>query len=320
MLCEKFGAYLWLKHAKAKVVLTDPVTKMDEKILEQIQDKNILIVGSYYRDNMDEIYARAKSVLVFYNNDDVSAKSDDGKIHFYKNNNVLTYRLCDPKNKYKYILESDTENKLVNHIIYVADECTGFATYSIETLGLDHQECYKIPAKHFDSYLYGFPDEATLNFQYGFYALEMKEDMDKFKAIIEHKDLIATMLLNGQEIRLRNAGVTQARLENSTEVVVDYKDRTYKMRVAIGDSPIVDSCIKLADNATDGIGCLVRFDLQTRKVFYSIRKSARADPNLRMGEFIREVFGCGGGSKIQAGGSKGVQNLDPLFDFIGLPK
>ena len=325
ILCEHFGAYLWHKYAKAKVIVTDPLTKMDEKTLEKIQDKNILIVGGYYKDNMDEIYARAKSVEVFYNNDDLQFQSTDkGKVTLYKTNpgttnlSIISYRLFDEKNKYKYILESDTQDTK-NNVIYVADEHTGFATYSIETLGIE-QECYKIMATRFDSYLYGFPSEKTLMFQYGFYSLEMKEDMDKFKAITENPNLIENILLIGQKTRLVNATITKQRLENSTEVAVDYQGKEYKMRIAVGDSPIVDSCILLADNATDGIGCLIRFNLQTKKIFYSIRKSAKADPNLKMGDFIREVFGCGGGSKIQAGGAKDVNNIEQLFNFMGLKR
>ena len=92
------------------------------------------------------------------------------------------------------------------------------------------------------------------------------------------------------------------------------------MRIAVGDSPIVDSCILLADNCVDGIGCLIRFNLKTRKIFYSIRKSAKADPNLKMGTFIREVFGCGGGDKIQAGGSRDASYMEQFFNFIGLKR
>lgn len=319
IMAEMFGAYLWNHYVKIEVIKTGQITKMDESMLEKIKDKNILIVGGYYKDNMDDIYKVVKNVEVFYNTSDFLVTGDlsvdDSRIVIGHNHT----RYKQDKKEYEmnpYTFTNTTTSESNHNIIYVAGNLTGFCTFTLKYLRemmpitLKYNNIFLNMVEYFDSIMYGFSSDEALCFQYGFYGFlpEAKDDVFvKFSYIRQRPELLDTLMEDGKKKRNDNLMVAKTRLACSTEMKVIYNDKSYQIRVAIGDSPIIDSCILLAEHSPDGIGCLIRFDLaegKKGKTLFSIRKTAKADSLLDMAQFIKHVFGCGGGSDVQAGGSK----------------
>lgn len=70
--------------------------------------------------------------------------------------------------------------------------------------------------------------------------------------------------------------------------------------VAIGDSPIIMTCLLLTENSPSGVGLLFRYDLNTGKTFISGRSTKES--SIDMGLLMRELI-QGGGTRAMGGGS-----------------
>jgi hypothetical protein len=261
MLAECFGAHLWNKMSDIKIMVTDAVTEMNNSMLEEIKDKDVLIVGGYYKNNMKPIIYAAKNLTIFYNNSDKYNQSND-------------------------------------YIALVADKNKGFASWTVEQLKISDDYILRI-ADYLDQYLYGHPSEEALCFQNGVYMLNGVTDLEKIKTIKNHED-IENAIEKGREKRINNLRIAKNRADWSTELPLKFNNNVYNVCVAIGDSPIVDTCIVLADRSSSGIGLLLRYDLKSKRTYLSARVKHGVEVN--MGEFMHSLVG-GGGSYVMGGGS-----------------
>jgi len=269
ILAETYGAWLLNDKLNTEIIQTDQITTLPQDILDKIKGKKVFIVGGYYSKQLEEIYNNTtQSITVFYNNgDDISYS-----------------------------------NKL-NHEFYMASQSSGFCYFIMKYLDITDSWKVKL-ADALDEVMCGFPSEESLQIQYGFYSYypEAKDNYEKFNSIDDV--MLIGIIENGKNKRNDNLMTAKTRVRDSKLLTVLYEEKEYIIRVAIGDSPIMDSCIALAEASPSGIGLLVRFDLAKTKTLYSIRKvDLDINKNLNMGNFISTVFKCGGGSYVMAGGS-----------------
>ncbi len=246
MLNEVYGAYLWRTHKKIDTLITEPITKLSlSNIEETIKNKNILIVGGYYHDNMEPITASAKKVTVFCNSSDAS------------------------------------ELKQVNYEIIIAKEGKGFLTWTIDQLKITDPVTYGIIG-HLDDYMYGFPSSADIYFQAGLHAINLPTNLDKLLTIKTLEDIIKTCEY-GKTLP-SNKETAQKRLDTAVEVELSYDEKKYGALVAVGDTHLVETCMLLAERSKSGVGILLRYDLKHGRTFFSCRvtKESSLDAGLIM--------------------------------------
>ena len=199
---------------------------------------------------------------------------------------------------------SDKINEEVDHIIIKASENKGFCTYALRVIEpLYFSSLMGKICEHFDDYLYGFTTEESIFFQNGVYCLELdKKGGFDYLFSIEYEKIIKM----GKEKMKESIEIAEKRVEEA--VVKDING--HEVSVALGDSPIVLSCIKLAQKT--GIGMLVRY--KDNKTFVSCRVTKESGDNA--GLLMSEVMN-GGGSKAMGGGSiDGILSIDQLFEYF----
>lgn len=264
MLAELYGAHLWHLHRGSDLLTTPPVTQMDQGLLDKIKGKNILIVGGYYRANMGPILEAAKEVTVFYNS-------------------------------------SDADESVSGYNFVTSLEFTGFLTWTVQQLGLQDDKASPVlrMAHYLDEYLYGYPSEESMCFQNGVYVIDKDNDLEKILTIKSIEDIEAT-IVKGKEKRINNRRIGEQRWKCAKQLTFKAGDETYSALVGIGDSPIVDTCLLLAEKSPSGIGMLIRYDINTGKTFISTRttKESGVDAGILMKKLVK-----GGGSKPMGGGS-----------------
>jgi hypothetical protein len=259
MLAELYGAHLWATHTNTEIFDTSALTEMTPDQLEKIRNKNILIVGGYFKSNMKPILAEAKEVTVFFNT-------------------------------------SDLDDQQPDHKFITAEPLSGFLSWTIQQLGIV-ESCTVQIAKYLDEYLYGYPSEESLCFQNGVYTIDKPSDLERLLTIQSNKDIEST-IAKGKKKRVANLRIAQQRLEASKQFIVYFDGKPYPATVAIGDSPIVDSCILLAQQT--GIGILFRYNLAAKKTFLSCRTTKES--GIDAGHLMKQLVN-GGGSVPMGGGS-----------------
>lgn len=262
MLAESYGAYLWNKHRGCEVGFTPSITELHELMLEEIKDKSILIVGGYYQSNMDPIIKVAKEITVFYNSSDI------------------------------------TQDVVSNYKCIRANEFTGFLTWTTKILNIEDDHILMI-SQYLDEYIYGYPSNDALCFQNGISVIDKDNNWDKMSTITSMED-IRQIVIKGKENTITNKRIAYQRFGSSEEITFNIGDKSYSACVSIGDCPIVDTCLLLADQSSDGIGMLFRYDMKARKTFISTRSTQES--NINAGLLMKQLIG-GGGSKSMGGGS-----------------
>lgn len=261
MLAELYGAHLWMVQCGCELLVTAPVTQMTSDLLDKISGKRILIVGGYYSSNMSAILDAAKEVTVFYNSSDV--------------------------------------DELVKGYQFITSvEFTGFLTWTVQQLNIQEPYILRM-SKYLDEYLYGYPSDEAMCFQNGVYVIDKDNDLDKILTIKSNDD-ISPVIVKGREKRINNRRVAEQRLKTSKQLTFKAGDEIYTCLCSIGDTPIVDTCLLLAEKSNTGIGVLFRYDINTSKTFISCRTTLDSgiDAGLLMKKWIH-----GGGSKPMGGGS-----------------
>ena len=259
MLNEEYGAHLWKTLTGAEVLTTDPVVKMTESYLEQITGKRVLLVGGYYRDNMDPIVERAKSVFIFFNtSDDVQPNSE-----------------C-----------------------VIAKEGVGFLMWTVKKLNIVDVVTNHI-AQYLDEYLYGYPSDESLCFQNGVYVIQQPTEVEKILTV-KTEDDITRVLEQGRIKRINNLRIAIIRLGNATEIAFTLRGVSHSALVVIGDTPIVDTCLLLAEKSQGGLGIMFRYDLEKKRTMISAR--ATKESGIDAGQLMKALV-KGGGSKPMGGGS-----------------
>lgn len=139
-------------------------------------------------------------------------------------------------------------------------------------------------ARYLDDYLYGYPSEESLCFQNGLYAIDKDDDLDKILTIKSNEDINA-IIAKGREKRINNRRISGQRLKCVKQLTFKAGDETYS---ALGDTPVVDTCLLLADKSPSGIGMLFRYDINTGKTSISTRttKESEVDAGLLMKNLV----------------------------------
>jgi len=265
MLGETFGMLMLHNENGTNLVFARQGTDtFDATFLRQAQGKTILLVGAYFKHELPAVIKVAKHVTVFYNTSDVAADEKDAG---------------------------------GSYTAVQATPDTGFATWVCNQLKVEDKSYLREMAERIDRYLYGFPSDDDCCFQNGVYVSAGATDLEKL-ALIRNSDDIVRTIAAGRQKRLANLAIAQARLKTATKLEIPYGDKTYTALAASGDSPIVDSCIVLADHSPSGIGLLVRHDYVARKTLLSMRVTSAS--KLDAGAIMRDLFG-GGGSMPMGG-------------------
>ena len=166
-----------------------------------------------------------------------------------------------------------------------------------------------------DSYMYGFPSEESLCFQNGIYVINAQTDLEKI-ATITSNEMVDFTIEAGKPKRIANRRIALDRVSKAIKLEVDDDSdgelKTYMVAFGMGDSPIVDTCIALAESSSSGIGILLRYDFSQRKTFISCRVTEES--GLNAGKIMRLKFG-GGGSRSMGGCS--IPGLHFPEDLVG---
>ena len=191
------------------------------------------------------------------------------------------------------------------HTIVRAESNRGFATYAVKKASVNDGLLGDI-AEWLDEYLYGFPSQQSLQFQNGIYTLDAPTDIEKLKLVIDGKHDIVDVLERGAKKRAEhNLVIAGERFAAAKEYTVLGK----KVLVAVGGSPIVDTCLMLCKPT--GIGMLVRYDEEKQRTLVSCRVTEESGENA--GTIMQQFIG-GGGSRPMGGGSvPDILTLDELF-------
>jgi hypothetical protein len=267
ILAEAFCADLiQTNYPQVELMGTDPITKMDDTGRERIVGKNVLIYGGYYRENHLDIVTRAKSVTCVVQEDEESKDWIE---------TVRLIHACPCDWTIKTIMQNET---------------------GTSTIKKHHIEI----GNHLDNYLYKYPSEDDLNFQNGVYTIDGPTDLDKVKQINTMED-IAYCVVRGKEKRKQNDRIARSRFARSILAKKKFGDSTIEVRISEGDSPIVDTCILLAQHSPDGVGILARHDYKLKKTLLSI--CCLEASGMKASRIAKEWIG-GGGSPFMGGGSR----------------
>lgn len=190
---------------------------------------------------------------------------------------------------------SSDEPAREEHKFYQIEHADGFATWTANKVGIDASDFHFKIAKYLDDYQYGYPSEEALCFQNGVYVIDKSTDYEKLMSIGNIEQVIEA----GRQKRISNMRIAEQRLKGALEFSV-LVDKPCGALTAIGDSPIVDTCLLLAEKSKGGIGFLFRYDLAKNKTFISCRVNEQS--GLDAGKIMQKLVG-GGGSKPMGGGS-----------------
>lgn len=288
IIVEELGAEWWKQYVQRQnlnvdVITTEHITEMDSNLLSRIKGKNVLLVGGYYRNNMDSIRQAAKNVFVFLNSSDMESQRE-----FFKEKEILR----NTKGFLSFVLTFVTDKDPVKEAI----------------------------AEYLDDCLYSsYPNEISLHFKNGVYAIQGNSDLEKIQTIKTLQDVEKT-IEQGKKKREDNLFFAKGRLSRSKIYLVMYEEDIYQVRASIGDTAIEDSCRVLAENSPNGLGFLFRYDLSRKPQETHITCASTKSCKISAGALMNFLVG-GGGSKAIGGGS--VDSLvfpDQFFEKLFLEK
>lgn len=144
-----------------------------------------------------------------------------------------------------------------------------------------------------DGYLAGEFSDTNLNFQAGVYGLSDTNHVDRVTRLAECVNL---NLIIEAGIGLRKPLKCTAAARAKTSVAISYGD--ISIQCAAGDSPIVESCIALAELSPNGIGMLVRHNYKVNRTMISLY----SNDSINVANIAAKLVN-GGGSAYMAGGS-----------------
>lgn len=279
MLAENFGAWLLKQESpQTQVLQTDAQVSLKEYELEIIRDKKILIVGGYYTNSMKSIKEVASSGCVFLNEGDAIPPA------------------------------ATNWDVVLSPVIG-----RGFATVALTQIDKRfHTEVNLKIVNYLDQYLYGWPSNEAMAFQNGIYLIDCETDLEKLLTIRTEKDVEDT-IANGETKRRANFRIAQQRFDTAIPCKIALpNDLKLTALLAIGDSPIVDTCAVLAEHSENGVGILMRYDLKRNRTLISVR--VRDNTCVRAADVASSLCQGGGGSHAMGGGSiEGFQRPTDLF-------
>jgi hypothetical protein len=228
-----------------EIIHTDALTKMDDATLEKVRGKDALIYGGYYRgvENHKAILEKANSMTVVIQDEDMKNKKEWMEIV-----TLISGKPCE-----------QTLNLLSLH----------FGEEKEKTLERIGGTFHRRICHHLDMYLYDYPEDDDINFQNGVYIIDASNDLEKIK-LIQSDQGVSACIEKGKQKCQNNLGVAQQRVNKSIEIQKLIGGKPIAIRVAEGDSPIVDSCRLLAKNSSSRVGAMFRHDIRLGKTFVSI--------------------------------------------------
>lgn len=278
-ISDYLGALIFRTCSGCLLAGTEDLTEPDEILINDIINKDVLIVGSYYNGFISKIKGQCNKLEVYYN----SYESQD---------------------------EDDVE-----HDSYKGDPYTGFSTFSVKfnnaKLREMDEESYNILSnisRLIDDYIYGFPSEESLNFNAGVHGLSNEiSNIEKLALVTNKKISIEDVIKRGKENRGYNLPVIKQRVKLAQRATV-CNDK-YQINVCLGDDNIFDTCLALCKET--GIGMIINFDTEQRKTNVYCRVSKES--GYKACEFIKEYLG---GTGTLTNGNASVEGLLDIYKLF----
>lgn len=275
-ISDYLGALIFKTCHEYLLAATDDLIEPDSILLSDIQSKDVFIVGGYYSGFIDILKQNCNSLTVYYN----SYETPDEEEHDY----------------------------------HIGKKERGFASFSIkfnydklENIEGAYDSLSNV-AELIDEYIYGFPSEASLDFNAGVYGLsDTISNIEKVALVTNGKISIEDVIKRGKEVRDSNRSVIKQRVKLSQGVTLC--DGKYKVKVCLGDDNICDTCIALAKET--GIGMLIHYDTEKKKTIVFCRVSSESGYTAR--EIMKEYIGGDGTISMGQGVGDGLLDIYRIF-------
>jgi cell division ATPase FtsA len=279
MLSELYCAYMLSKHKEyCSYIITDPVTELDEKTLDSIIGKNVIIFGGYYRYNMKPIMSVAESMTVILQ-DEPTYVTTYPRLRHNKPVDITN----------KYIVQVETINS--TPFMYVSAL-------------IKMNELEEIIGTYLNNYSYEIPTDESRAFQQGLYVLDFPTDLDKIKYALNGGFEFITN--KGKDKLISNDQIAKIRYADS--ILIEYDGKI--IVVGCGDTPIIDTCMYFAKQSPSGIGMLVRYNYKLNKTFVSI---CSVNESIHAGKFANQLINGGGTFFMGGGNVKDIVKPQDLF-------
>jgi hypothetical protein len=256
-ICDFFGAVVLKACTKCYIAAIDNLTEPNENLINDIFDKDVIIVGGYYSRFIGKLKSQSRSLKIFYN-----------------------------------YFESPGDEE--EHEYIKAEEGYGFATYvvknNIETLQKINvnYELFLTIAEYLDQYFYSHPSEKVLNFQAGVHSLsDTLQEIEKVALVTTSAINIEDVIKRGEECRDYSNVIIKDRLERSRKTFICREN--FSVRVCLGNDYITETCIALARDCD--IGMLIKYDKSNKRTELWCRTSENFSRDIRpiMNEYITNL-------------------------------
>lgn len=203
---------------------------------------------------------------------------------------------------------------------------TGEAGILTETVNLLPCDALtKRVAQMLDCNMYGYPTNDDLDFQTGLYDMAPATneaghpyDMEILRDIVSSakpEEAVKRTIERGCDKRRRHEAVVDARYAASKimSIVVKGEKEALRVRVSVGDAPLVDSVRRLAIDT--GIGILVYYDLATNRTHFTMCCTAESERSA-LALLEKLVPGSIGAKFIATGSVVGMHTIDHYFSAL----
>lgn len=277
-LADFFGATVFQLCRGDLIAATDKLTEPDEKLINDIHQRNIFIVGNYFSGYLEKLQTHCNYLEVFYN-------------HF------------------------ETVDKETEHTFFLAEKDRGFATYAVKSNSIKLEEIKEGSysfllniAEMIDEFYYGFPSEDTLDFYNGVLSLSDKTmDIEKLSLVTNEIVPIDFVKKRGNEARSYNFPVIKARTNTAKDSRICDK---YTVQVCLGKDNVLETCRALSEK--HGIAFLMNYDKDRKgtNIFCGVSRESNYDSR----EVLMDYIGNSNGTiALSSGFMPGLCELYKLF-------
>lgn len=275
-ISDFLGATIFKLCSGYLLAATEDITQPDSILLNDITGKEVFIVGGYYNGFIDILKEKCSKLEVYYNSYETPDEED--------------------------------------HIYYTGKRERGFASFAVK---FNYELLENIKGSHdllsdvaelIDEYIYGYPSEASLDFNAGVYGLsDTISSIEKVALVTTKRISIEDVIKRGKEVRGNNRSVVRQRVKLSQGATLC--DGKYKVKVCLGDDNICDSCIALAKET--GIGMIIHYNTEQRKTIVFCRVTKESGYTAR--EIMKDYINGDGTLSMGQGAAEGLLDIYKLF-------
>ena len=190
------------------------------------------------------------------------------------------------------------EEKFDNVKFVMAKEGKSFLDYVCDLFGIKDEHVLRI-CRCLENYAYDYPEDESMNFQSGVYALEGATCLEKLLKVHRGEISLEEVMEKGKVRRMSTMLTVQTRCKTAVMTTISFKGKEYSAIVANGDSPVNETLVALLKSGGTDVAILLRYDMKGKKTFISLMTSKGS--GIRAGVLARERYG-GGGSIVFGGG------------------